>query len=157
MEEINIIKNLADPKGENMKYLILDLITENYDPTTLIKKAYERNVQQQLGFLANVTLEALQNKKLQTKRLEEILENISPSEQPNWVHLDPYCPEWGKKIIGTEIPIISEERGRKEKPDYFLILPWYFIEEFRIREKEYLEKGGKFIVPLPEFHIIDSK
>lgn len=65
--------------------------------------------------------------------------------------------KWGKKIVGTEIPIISEERGRKEKPDYFLILPWYFIEEFRIREKEYLEKGGKFIVPLPEFHIIDSK
>ncbi len=65
--------------------------------------------------------------------------------------------KWGKKIVGTEIPIISEERGRKEKPDYFLILPWYFIEEFRIREKEYLEKGGKFIVPLPEFHFIDSK
>ncbi len=37
----------------------------------------------------------------------------------------------GKKIVGTEIPIISEERGRKGKPDYFLILPWYFIEEFR--------------------------
>jgi len=64
--------------------------------------------------------------------------------------------KWDKIIAGTEIPIISEESARKENPDYFLILPWYFIEEFKIREKEYLEKGGKFIVPLPKFDIIGT-
>jgi len=63
--------------------------------------------------------------------------------------------KWGKKIVGVEIPIISEEQARNEKPDYFLVLPWYFIKEFKIREKNYLEKGGKFIVPLPNFHLID--
>lgn len=62
--------------------------------------------------------------------------------------------KWGKKTAGTNIPIISEEQSRKEKPDYFLILPWYFIDEFRNREKEYLENGGKFIVPLPNFQIL---
>ncbi len=64
--------------------------------------------------------------------------------------------KWGKKIVGTEISIISEEQAREEKPDYFLILPWYFIDEFIEREKNYLKNGGKFIVPLPEFSIIDS-
>lgn len=64
--------------------------------------------------------------------------------------------KWGKSTIGTNIPIISEEQARRENPDYLLILPWYFLEEFKIREKSYLQKGGKFIVPLPEFTIIDS-
>ena len=63
--------------------------------------------------------------------------------------------KWGKKIAGTDIPIISEEQARKEMPDYFLILPWYFLDEFIKREEDYLKNGGKFIVPLPEFQIID--
>jgi len=64
--------------------------------------------------------------------------------------------KWGKKIAGTNIPIISEEQARKENPDFMLILPWYFIDEFIDREKDYLEKGGKFIVPLPFFKIIEK-
>lgn len=62
--------------------------------------------------------------------------------------------KWGKKTVGTLIPIISEEEARKAKPDYFLVLPWHFLPEFKTREKEYLEAGGKFIVPLPQFQII---
>lgn len=62
--------------------------------------------------------------------------------------------KWGKEIIGTNIPIISEEQARKDKPDYFLVLPWYFLDEFKIRENEYLASGGKFIVPLPYLQII---
>ena len=63
--------------------------------------------------------------------------------------------KWNKKTIGTGIPIISEEQAREENPDYFLILPWHLVEYFKIREKKYLEKGGKFIVPLPELQIIE--
>lgn len=62
--------------------------------------------------------------------------------------------KWGKKTVGTLIPIISEEQARSEKPDYFLILPWYFLEEFKMRERDFLKNGGKFIVPLPEFKIL---
>jgi len=62
--------------------------------------------------------------------------------------------KWGKKTVGTLIPIISEEQARKEKPDYFLVLPWHFLKEFVKREKSYLKSGGKFIVPLPDFKII---
>ncbi|MFH1401650.1 MAG: class I SAM-dependent methyltransferase [Parcubacteria group bacterium] len=65
--------------------------------------------------------------------------------------------KWGKKTVGTLIPIISEEQARKERPDYFLILPWHFLKEFIQREKDYLRSGGKFIVPLPQFKIISKK
>jgi len=64
--------------------------------------------------------------------------------------------KWGKSIVGTEIPIMSEEKARKEKPDYFLVLPWYFVNEFIQREKDYLQRGGKFIIPLPNFHLIGN-
>jgi NDP-4-keto-2,6-dideoxyhexose 3-C-methyltransferase len=64
--------------------------------------------------------------------------------------------KFGKKTTGTWIPIISEEEARRKKPDYFLVLPYFFFEEFRQREREYLASGGKFIVPLPEFRIISG-
>ena len=64
--------------------------------------------------------------------------------------------KWGKKTVGTRIPIISEEQARADKPDYFLVLPWHFMDEFIDREAEFLIGGVKFIVPLPEFKIIGS-
>ncbi|RJQ29492.1 class I SAM-dependent methyltransferase [Candidatus Parcubacteria bacterium] len=64
--------------------------------------------------------------------------------------------KWGKKTVGTKIPIISEEQARKEKPDYFLILPWHFLKEFKERESDFLRAGGRFIVPLPSFKVIGA-
>lgn len=61
--------------------------------------------------------------------------------------------KWGKKTVGTNIPIISEEEARAAKPDYFLILPWHFLREFHSRETEFFDGGGKFIVPMPDFEI----
>ncbi len=62
--------------------------------------------------------------------------------------------KFGHKTIGTNVPILSEDDVRKMKPDYMLVLPWHFISEFTEREKEYLNGGGKFIVPCPKFEII---
>ena len=62
--------------------------------------------------------------------------------------------KFGLKTIGTNIPIISEEEMRRAKPDYLLVLPWHFINEFIEREQDFLNSGGKFIVPCPNFQII---
>jgi len=62
--------------------------------------------------------------------------------------------KWGKYTVGTWIPIVSEEEARKAQPDYFLVLPWAFFNEFYEREKEWRVRGGKFIVPLPEFRVV---
>lgn len=62
--------------------------------------------------------------------------------------------KWGKYTIGSWIPIVSEEEARKAQPDYFLVLPWAFFDEFYEREKEWRARGGKFIVPLPEFRVV---
>lgn len=62
--------------------------------------------------------------------------------------------KWGKFTIGSWIPIVSEEEARKAQPDYFLVLPWAFFKEFYEREKEWRARGGKFIVPLPDFRVV---
>lgn len=64
--------------------------------------------------------------------------------------------KFGLTTVGTNIPIYSEEEMRKAKPDYLLVLPWHFINEFIDREKEFLVGGGKFIVPCPKFEIIGN-
>lgn len=63
--------------------------------------------------------------------------------------------KWGLKTAGTNIPIYSEDQMRKFNPDYLLILPWHFINEFKERKKDYLIGGGKFIVPCPKFEVIE--
>jgi NDP-4-keto-2,6-dideoxyhexose 3-C-methyltransferase len=62
--------------------------------------------------------------------------------------------KWGKYTIGTGIPIISEDEARKAQPDYFLVLPWAFFNEFYDREVEWRKKGGKFILPLSTFRVV---
>lgn len=64
--------------------------------------------------------------------------------------------KFGLRTIGSNIPIYSEDEMRKAKPDYLLILPWHFINEFIKREKDFLINGGKFIVPCPKFEIIEK-
>lgn len=65
--------------------------------------------------------------------------------------------KWGKVTVGTKIPIISENESRARTPDYYFILAWHFLPEFIKREKEFFERGGKFIVPMPEFRVIGKE
>ncbi len=60
----------------------------------------------------------------------------------------------GARTIGTDIPIVSEEKSRAMKPDYYLVLPWHFRDEFLDREKAFLNEGGGFIFPLPAIETI---
>ena len=71
----------------------------------------------------------------------------------------PYAAErspekWDKYTVGSGIKIISENKARKLNPNYFLVTPWGFINEFIKRESNWLRKGGKFIVPFPKLKII---
>lgn len=60
----------------------------------------------------------------------------------------------GLRTVGSDIPIISEEQARKDKPDYMIVGPAHFLQEFMERERELLEGGMKFIVIMPEFKVV---
>jgi len=63
--------------------------------------------------------------------------------------------KWGKIMKTTGIPIVSEEEARS-KADIFVVLPWFFRSEFIKREKDFIDKGGKLVFPLPKFEVISN-
>ena len=66
----------------------------------------------------------------------------------------PKTEKVGKYMAGTHNPIVSNERILKDKPDYILILAWHFAD-FIIKNWKAQGVKAKFIVPLPEFKVID--
>src|SRR6185369_2882911 len=65
--------------------------------------------------------------------------------------------KYGAHTLGTEIPIISEAESRAMNPDYYLVLPWHFKEEFVERERETLKKGIGLIFPLPNIEVVKQE
>lgn len=65
--------------------------------------------------------------------------------------------KFGASTLGTDIPIVSEEESRAMKPDYYLVLPWHFKQEFVEREKAILRAGTGMIFPLPKIEIVSAK
>lgn len=61
------------------------------------------------------------------------------------------------KMTSTGIEIISEETMRQNPPDYLLVLPWHFREEIIARESAFLEGGGQFIFPFPQFELYSGE
>ena len=61
--------------------------------------------------------------------------------------------KFGLLTPGSKIEIISERKSRKIKPDYYIVFPWHFKEEILQREIKTINKGSKFIFPLPSVKI----
>ncbi|MDO8675130.1 MAG: class I SAM-dependent methyltransferase [Candidatus Omnitrophota bacterium] len=55
---------------------------------------------------------------------------------------------------GHHIPILSSEEIDQRKSDHIIILAWRFHEMIVNKHRLYLEKGGHFIVPLPQMRVI---
>jgi NDP-4-keto-2,6-dideoxyhexose 3-C-methyltransferase len=60
----------------------------------------------------------------------------------------------GRYMVGANLPIVTEEQFRKEA-QYGLVLPYHFLPAILKRESDWLDAGGKFIVPLPHPNIIE--
>ncbi len=60
----------------------------------------------------------------------------------------------GTYTPGMHIPIRPVEVLAQDRPDFALILPWNLAGEIVAQEKLYRERGGRFLVPLPEPKIL---
>jgi len=63
----------------------------------------------------------------------------------------------GRFSPGLHIPVYHSQVLFERKPDYVFILAWRFADVIIKKHNEFIKQGGKFIVPLPEFKIIEKE
>jgi SAM-dependent methyltransferase len=60
----------------------------------------------------------------------------------------------GRAMPGVGIQIVPPSELRARRPDYVVLLAWNFADEIVRQQADYLRAGGRFVVPIPDPHII---
>ncbi len=66
----------------------------------------------------------------------------------NWLKVNKFTP-------GSHLRIYHETQVKP--PDYYLLLPWHFVDTIVKKEKNFLANGGRFIVPIPKVRIVNGE
>ncbi len=68
--------------------------------------------------------------------------------------VDDNSAKQGRFSPGLHLPVFPSSILSERKPDYVVILAWRFAETIISKNQAYLEGGGHFLIPVPEFKVI---
>ena len=58
------------------------------------------------------------------------------------------------EMPGVGIPIVPPSELQTRRPDYVVLLAWNLADEILRQQADYLRAGGRFVVPVPDPHVI---
>jgi SAM-dependent methyltransferase len=114
--------------------------------------------------LGNSLIELLRAEKKRGKRIACYGAAAKGSTLVNYLDLGPGFFEYvvdanphkqGKFMPGQRIPIVHPDRLLETQPDLVLLLVWNFAGEVLRQQSAYRAAGGRFIIPIPEPHVIE--
>jgi novobiocin biosynthesis protein NovU/D-mycarose 3-C-methyltransferase len=62
----------------------------------------------------------------------------------------------GKVVAGSHIPVRAPAHAARVPPDYYLMLAWNYSEEILRKEQAFLDRGGRFIIPIPYPRVVSA-
>lgn len=60
----------------------------------------------------------------------------------------------GRYSPGLHLPVLPSTALYERKPDYVIVLAWRYAEPFIKKNHAYLDSGGCFVIPVPEFRVV---
>jgi SAM-dependent methyltransferase len=126
---------------------------------------YYRGFGDKVGRLGRDLLTLLKQLKEQEKRIAVYGASAKGSTLLNCFGIGPQTLDYvvdrstakqGYYTPGTHLAIHAPEYLLETMPDYVLLLTWNFADEILEQQKEYLRRGGRFIIPIPNIRIVGA-
>ena len=145
--------------GDGQRTLRLDQILKEEEALGLNTLSFQKSFAEEVSRTRKAILSLLKKLKQEGKRVVGYGAPAKGNTQLNYCGIGTNLLEYtvdksslkqGKFTPGMRLPVFPVEKLLEDQPDYVFIIAWNFADEIMRQQALYRERGGKFIVPIPE-------